>query len=354
MYLVIKKAVPRDLPEIREIYAYARTFMAEHGNPTQWEDGYPDSLIEEDLEREQLYVARQSIGNKSIACVFVFYVGLEPSYFEIEGKWLNEAEYGVIHRIAVARWAKGRGAAKFCIEHCFNEYGNLRIDTHEDNLPMQKLIEKCGFSYCGIVYMASDGTPRLAYQKSADLILASASPRRRELMSKLRLNYYVEPAMGEELLPQDMAAEDAAEYLSRKKAEEILKKHGSEDGTVVGSDTVVILDGEIFGKPKDEDDAKRMLRALSGKTHEVRTGVTLLGKGRDESFTSVSKVSFYELSDEDIDRYVSTGEPMDKAGAYSIQDEGALLIKSIEGDYYTIMGLPVAELNRRLKKSIFI
>lgn len=353
MELRIEKASMRDVPEIAELYEQARSFMAENGNPGQWTGGYPtrEDIIS-DIELSQLYVARPASGNRNIACVFVFFIGLDPSYFSIEGAWLNNAEYGVIHRIATAKWARGRGAAACCIEHCFRLWGNVRIDTHEDNIPMQHLIEKCGFKRCGIVHMASDGSPRIAYQRCADLILASNSPRRRELMQKLSRPFYVDPAAGEERLPEHIATADAAEYLAMQKAREVYELHQKEELiTVVGSDTVVLLDGEIFGKPKDEADAKRMLRALSGRTHEVRTGVCVMDRSGCKSFTSVSEVSFYELSDEDIDYYVSTGEPMDKAGAYGIQDEGALLISSIKGDYYTIMGLPVAELNRKLNGS---
>ncbi len=352
MDLRIERAGMRDLHEIMEIYGYARSFMAENGNAEQWSGGYPsEELIVNDIELQQLYVARPTTGNRNIACVFVFFIGLDPSYFTIDGAWLNDAEYGVIHRIATARWAKGRGAAAFCMEHCFRVCGNLKIDTHELNIPMQNLIEKCGFRRCGIVHMASDGTPRIAFQKSADLILASNSPRRRELMLKLRRPFYADPAKGEESLPSSISNEDAAVYLAEKKAREVYDRHRDEEVTVIGSDTIVLLDGEIFGKPKDEEDAKRMLRRLSGRTHEVRTGVCVISPSGTESFTSASKVSFYELSEEDIDIYVQSGEPMDKAGAYGIQEEGALLIKAIEGDYYTIMGLPIAELNRKLNGS---
>ncbi len=353
MELKIEKACMRDLQEIREIYANARTFMAENGNPGQWTGGYPtDEILINDIELGQLYVARPASGNRNIACVFAFFVGLDPSYFSIEdGAWLNDAEYGVIHRVAVAKWARGRGAALFCLEHCFEIYGNVRIDTHENNIPMQGLIEKCGFRRCGIVHMADDGTPRIAYQKCASLILASNSPRRRELMKKLQRPFFVDPARSEEELPGDVKTEDAALYLSGKKAEEVYERYKGKGATVIGSDTVVLLDGHIYGKPRDEEDAARMLRELSGRTHEVRTGVTIItDKGR-EGFSSVSKVSFYELTEQDIAYYVSTGEPMDKAGAYGIQDEGALLIKGIEGDYYTVMGLPIAELNRKLNGS---
>lgn len=351
MEFMIERARGRDLPEIRDIYAYARSFMSDNGNPTQWVGGYPtDEEIMNDIELSQLYVARPRSGSRNIACVFAFFVGLDPSYLSIEdGAWLNDAEYGVIHRVATAQWAKGRGAAAYCLEQCFGWYGNLRIDTHADNIPMQHLIEKSGFTRCGIIHTVSDGTPRIAYQREADLILASNSPRRRELMKKLGIPFFADPSKGDESLPEGMDVSQAAEYLSGIKASEVHERYGHRPVTVIGSDTVVIMDGRIYGKPQDEEDAERMLRELSGRTHEVRTGVTIISPKGRESFTSSTEVTFYELSDEEIKAYVATGEPMDKAGAYGIQEEGALLVKEIKGDYYTVMGLPVAEVARRLR-----
>ena len=351
MEFIIENARRSDLPEIREIYAQARAFMAENGNPGQWTGGYPtDEDILNDIELSQLYVARSSAGSRNIACVFVFFIGLDPSYFSIEdGAWLNDAEYGVIHRIATAKWAKGRGAAVFCINECFKHYGNIRIDTHNDNIPMQRLIEKCGFKRCGTVHMASDGTPRIAYQKSADLILASNSPRRRELMKKLGRPFFADPSRVEEKLPEGLETSMAAEYLSSIKAQEVYDRYGDGELTVIGSDTVVLLDGKIFGKPRDEEDAKRMLRELSGRTHEVRTGVTIISEKGKQSFTSVTEVEFYPLSEKEIEDYAASGEPMDKAGAYGIQDQGALLVKEIRGDFFTVVGFPIAEVSRRLQ-----
>ena len=189
------------------------------------------------------------------------------------------------------------------------------------------------------------------------LILASASPRRRELMERLARPYRSEVSQAEERVPEGITAGETAEYLSRLKAEDIFRRHGEDNVAVIGSDTVVIHNGHIFGKPADEEDAFRMLKELSGDVHEVRTGVTILWRKQgpegpltgSESFTSVTRVRFYELSDEEIRAYIATGEPMDKAGAYGIQEEGALLVESIEGDYYTVMGFPIALIYRRLK-----
>ena len=187
------------------------------------------------------------------------------------------------------------------------------------------------------------------------VVLASASPRRRELMQRLGRPFVSETSPAKEIVPPEISTAETAEYLSGLKAHEIFARHDEQDLLVIGSDTIVVCDGKIFGKPADEEDAFRMLRTLSGRTHEVLTGVTLLwrrpggGEGR-LSFTSGTKVIFYDLSDKEIRDYIATGEPMDKAGAYGIQDEGALLIRGIEGDYYTVMGFPIGEINRRLKE----
>ena len=201
----------------------------------------------------------------------------------------------------------------------------------------------------------NDSVPELTNEKEVKekLILASASPRRRELMDKLGKPFISETSEAKETVPADILPEDTAEYLSGLKAAEVFSRHPGENVTVIGSDTIVLMDGVIYGKPKDEDDAYRMLRALSGRTHEVRTGVTILWRGQREGsirFTSVTKVIFYELTDEEIRKYIAGGEPMDKAGAYGIQGQGALLVKEIQGDYYTVMGFPIGEIYRRMKE----
>ncbi len=138
------------------------------------------------------------------------------------------------------------------------------------------------------------------------------------------------------------------EKLSYQKANAVYKLH--EDALVIGSDTIVKIGNDILGKPKSTQEAAKMLRELSDNTHEVVTGVTILCNGKAETFSSVAKVTFYPLSEEEIQDYIATNEPMDKAGAYAIQGDAAKFIRSIEGDYYTIVGLPVAELYHRLKK----
>lgn len=156
----IRKARLEDLDRILEIYAYARTFMAETGNPTQWGDSYPQKeLLLEDISRKQLYVM---VEDGQIHGVFVFIIGEDPTYQIIEdGAWLNDAPYGTIHRIAGD--GKKRGLLRLCVEYCKEQIDTLRIDTHHDNRIMQDAIEKNGFQRCGIIYSV-DGSPRIAYQ----------------------------------------------------------------------------------------------------------------------------------------------------------------------------------------------
>ena len=169
--LRIRKAELQDMEGILEIYAAARRYMAEKGNPGQWLDGYPKrELLEEDMKEGALYVCTGCGADKEeLLGVFAFFVGIEdPSYGYIEaGRWLNDEPYGVVHRIAVSESAHGRGVGRFCLDECGKLVKNLRIDTHRDNLPMQKVIEQCGFKYCGIIYV-EDGSPRLAFMKTME------------------------------------------------------------------------------------------------------------------------------------------------------------------------------------------
>ena len=185
-------------------------------------------------------------------------------------------------------------------------------------------------------------------ENKKDVILASGSPRRKQLMKMAGLKFSVVPADIPEIIPEGMAPEKESEYLAGIKAGYILSEN--EKDLVIGADTTVLCEGRVLGKPKTKEEAKEMLRFLSGKVHEVYTGVAILTKEESDCFTSVTKVEFYELTDEEIDWYVSTGEPMDKAGAYGIQGFGCRLVKRIEGDYFTVMGLPVAEVARRVER----
>ena len=180
------------------------------------------------------------------------------------------------------------------------------------------------------------------------LILASASPRRKELLSYITEDFKVIPAKNEESIDPALPPQQAVLYVAEKKAEEVSALYPKE--VVVGADTTVFCQNIPLGKPKDCDDAKEMLKMLSGKVHKVITAAVIaIGGQAVSSFAEETEVEFYPLSEEEINLYVKSGEPMDKAGAYGIQDKGSLLIKGIRGDYYNVMGLPVSRLYRELK-----
>lgn len=180
------------------------------------------------------------------------------------------------------------------------------------------------------------------------IILASASPRRQELLKYITTDFDVVPSNIDETLPENIDAEKSAECLAVKKAEYIAASFP--ESIIIGSDTVVVCENEILGKPVDETDAQRMLKLLSGKTHTVITGVciTCSAAQKTQSFSQSTAVKFYPLTDREICDYIASGEPMDKAGAYGIQDKGCVFIEGIEGDFFSVMGLPVARLKREL------
>ena len=178
------------------------------------------------------------------------------------------------------------------------------------------------------------------------IILASASPRRKEFLSLICDNFKIIPAGIDESLDGNVSLYDIPEYLAIQKAAAVHKNHP--DDIVIGCDTGVFVDNQMIGKPKSDKAAVEILKLLSGKTHKVITGCAVLGKGEPISFSKVTEVEFYELSDDEILEYVETGEPLDKAGAYGIQGKGGVLIKQIKGDYFNVVGLPVAELKRKL------
>lgn len=181
-----------------------------------------------------------------------------------------------------------------------------------------------------------------------EIILASASPRRQELLKNIFNDFKIEPADVDETLSSDINAEAAAEYLACKKAKYIAEKHP--EALVIGSDTTVVLNDIILGKPKDKNDARNMLNLLSGKTHKVITGVCVCKGGKTHSFSEFTEVTFYKLSEEEINNYLKTGEWSDKAGAYGIQGKAGLFVEKINGDYNNVVGLPVSRLNRKLKE----
>lgn len=178
------------------------------------------------------------------------------------------------------------------------------------------------------------------------IILASASPRRRELLSQMGLHFEVLPSQGEEIITK-IKPEEAVMELAQQKAAEVAARC-ADDTLIIGADTVVVKDGKILGKPADEDDAVRMLSLLEGSAHQVYTGVCLMKKvdGRESSHTfyEETKVTFYPMSRSEIQSYVESGDPMDKAGAYGIQGSCAVYISGIAGDYNNVVGLPIARL----------
>lgn len=180
------------------------------------------------------------------------------------------------------------------------------------------------------------------------LILASASPRRQELIALISDNVICAPSGVDEIIPEDIAVCDIPLCLARQKAEAVAESYPFD--VVIGCDTGVILDDEILGKPKDREDAKRMIKALSGKVHQVITGCVLVYKGKTVGFSNVTEVEFFDLSDEEIENYINTSEPYDKAGGYGIQGKASLFVKGIKGDYFNVVGLPVSELNREIKR----
>lgn len=177
------------------------------------------------------------------------------------------------------------------------------------------------------------------------IILASKSPRRKELLSFITTDFIIKTADVDETLEEGISPKEAVEYLSRIKAEPF----ADNVNTIIGADTVVAIGNRILGKPTNREDAFHMLRLLSGNTHSVFTGVTVISPDRTETFSVETKVKFFTLSDDEINDYLDTDEPYDKAGAYGIQGKGALLVESIEGDYFNVVGLPVSTLNKFLK-----
>ena len=177
------------------------------------------------------------------------------------------------------------------------------------------------------------------------IILASKSPRRKELLSFITTDFTVKSADVDETLPQGITPDKAVEYLSKIKAQPLK----NESDIVIGADTVVALDGKILGKPRDEADAFATLRMLSGREHSVFTGVSVIKGEKIETFSVQTKVKMFDLTDEEIEEYIATAEPFDKAGSYGIQGKGSLLVEKIDGDYFNVVGLPISRLNRVLK-----
>ena len=180
-----------------------------------------------------------------------------------------------------------------------------------------------------------------------EIILASASPRRKELMGHLPFSFTVRVSQADEKMDGRNLPQDEVARISYLKANDVAR---TKDDIVIGADTIVVCDGVILGKPKNEEDAFRMLTMLSGRAHQVMTGVTLLQGDRRHSFTEITDVYFRPLCKEEILSYIHSGDPMDKAGAYGIQSGASLFVEKIVGDYYNVVGLPVCHLSQVLKE----
>ncbi|MBP3313989.1 MAG: septum formation inhibitor Maf [Oscillospiraceae bacterium] len=178
------------------------------------------------------------------------------------------------------------------------------------------------------------------------IILASKSPRRKELLSQMGLTFSISVADIDEYMESSIPVCDAVGDLSCRKAMAV--PCGKED-VVIAADTVVVIDGEVLGKPHTEEEAKKMLRRLSSRTHEVMTGVTVRDESHAETFTEITKVTFRDLSENEISAYVKTGDPMDKAGSYGVQGKAGMFVSALEGDYFNVMGLPICRLSRVLR-----
>ena len=182
------------------------------------------------------------------------------------------------------------------------------------------------------------------------IILASQSPRRRQLLGQIGLDHFiVRPARGEEVMDPALSPAQLVEELSRQKAREVAGASDPGD-LVIAADTVVAIDGRVLGKPHDREEACAMLSALSGREHTVYTGVTVCRDDRMLTQQEATQVRFRPLSPREIQAYVDSGEPMDKAGAYGVQELGALLVEGIRGDYFNVVGLPLCRLGQMLSQ----
>lgn len=182
------------------------------------------------------------------------------------------------------------------------------------------------------------------------VVLASNSPRRKQLLEQLGVNFTTRVLSGiDESYPQDLPVEEIAEYISQKKATAYCERM-TEDELVITADTIVVCGNKVMGKPKDSEDACDMLRELSGRTHKVVTGVTITTKDKTISFSTITEVDFAELTEKEITYYVETYKPLDKAGAYGIQEWiGCVGVSGMKGSYYNVMGLPIFRLYQELK-----
>ena len=180
-----------------------------------------------------------------------------------------------------------------------------------------------------------------------NVILASQSPRRKELMGLFQIPFIIPVSDADETMDPKASAAQQVAQVSRRKAEAVSREP---DDVVIAADTIVVCNGEILGKPRDTADASRMLHMLSGRDHQVMTGMTVLRGDRCLVCTEITDIHFRDLTDREIDAYIRTGEPMDKAGSYGIQGGAALFAERLVGDYYNVMGLPVCRLGQLLRE----
>jgi len=180
------------------------------------------------------------------------------------------------------------------------------------------------------------------------LILASQSPRRRELLSMLGLDFQIITADIDETMDERLSVEDAVAEVCRKKAAAVGEKHPGD--LIIAADTIVVLENKVLGKPHTEDEARDMLRSLSGRHHTVMTAFCLWKNGKADTHVEKTHVHFRALTDAEIHAYIATGSPMDKAGAYGIQDQAGIFVQALEGDYYNVMGLPLCALVQKLRE----
>ncbi len=179
------------------------------------------------------------------------------------------------------------------------------------------------------------------------IILASGSPRRKELLTLAGIEFTVKTANTDESVPASFSPEQTVKTLAQRKAKAVAELNGN--SIVIGADTVVAVDGKILGKPKDSEEAFSMLSSLSGRSHFVYTGVCIIDGEKEICFCEKTEVSFYELTDDEINAYILTGDCYDKAGGYGIQSKGCTLVRKLNGDYFNVVGLPIAETVRQLK-----
>lgn len=236
------------------------------------------------------------------------------------------------------------------VEICIATYFALQFTAYN----LIKLMFVTLISYVDILLISHSDlhTIHLPTKNGGNMIvLASASPRRQTLLKEICSSFSVEPADIDETVDSDIALDKIPEELAYKKAMHIFGTKHSKD-IVIGCDTGVFIDNLMLGKPKNEAEAVKMLSMLSGRQHRVITGCAIISNKKTVRFSQITKVEFYKLSQNEIEDYVKSGEPMDKAGAYGIQGKGMTLVKGINGDYFSVVGLPVARLGRELKSFI--